>query len=317
MPSVITQPTGDKNAREHYVDTIENNVDLKTILPYLSEHDKTELSGIYPDGNIKLWGVTSVGSNKTKWEKIRKGDITLFSRDKRIYASAVTTFKFSNQLLANFLWGVNKNGETWENIYTVSELRSLNIPYLSFNKAVGYKENFVIQGFNVLSQEISDKFLTQFPIESVSIYDNISNEEYGSLLEDITITDKKSLSHSRVEQGYLRKILFGNRLNANCACCHSNYPTEFLTTAHIKKRSLCSKEERLNPKVVMPMCNFGCDQLFEKGFISVGQDGKFFQKKECFSPSIKNYINDIIGRNCSFYCGESELFFKWHREFAH
>lgn len=317
MPSIITQPTGNKDAREHYLDTIEKSIELNAISKFIGESDKTALQEIYPDGEIKMWGVTSGGANKSKWSKIKRGDITLFSRDGLIYSSAVTTYKFSNRPLAESLWGLNPKGETWENIYTVAEVNPLNIKYPIFNRAVGYKENFVIQGFNVLSEKISNRFLSVFPIESKAIYDEVSNEIYRSNLDDIVETDKRSISHSRVEQGYLRKLLFGNRANSNCACCGLDYPTQFLTTAHIKKRSYCTKEERLNPNVVMPMCNFGCDELFEIGFISVNVDGTFYQKKKTSSKTIQKYIDSVVGKKCNYYSGDTEPFFKWHRELVH
>ena len=36
----------------------------------------------------------------------------------------------------------------------------------------------------------------------------------------------------------------------------------------IKKRALCSLEERKDPNIVMPMCIYGCDALFEQGYIN-------------------------------------------------
>jgi len=77
------------------------------------------------------------------------------------------------------------------------------------------------------------------------------------------------------------------------------------------------QEERLNPNVVMPMCNFGCDELFEKGIISVDIFGNFYQKKETNSDTIQKHIDSIIGKKCDYYSDDSEIFFKWHRELVH
>lgn len=317
MPSIITQPTGNKDAREHYLDTIEGSVNLSDFEHLLEDTDRVALKEIYPDSKIKLWGVTSGGANASKWVKIKKGDITIFSRNKLIYSSAITTYKFKNAALANYLWGENSDGETWENIYTVSEVKPLRISYNEFNIAVGYKENFVIQGFNVLSDEISERFLSVFPIESAAIFQEVSAETYSQIIENIRETDKVSTSYSRVEQGYLRKILFGRKLYENCACCGKSYPTQFLKTAHIKKRAYCSYEERLNPKIVMPMCNFGCDDLYEKGYVSVDESGRFFKKKKCSSVTVENYIESLVGNSCKYFNDESAEFFKWHRELQH
>ena len=152
MSNIILQPSGNKDAREHFINTIELPVKLSEIEKFLSQNEKDVLSQIYPENQCRIWGVTSGGNNITKWERIKKGDVTLFSKDGAIYASAVTTYKTHNKKLAEFLWDYNSNGETWENIYFLDEVRKHNIPYLDFNNAVGYKENYIIQGFGVLDE---------------------------------------------------------------------------------------------------------------------------------------------------------------------
>lgn len=48
----------------------------------------------------------------------------------------------------------------------------------------------------------------------------------------------------------------------------------FLWAAHIKKRSLCADHERRQlSDIAMAACLFGCDALFEHGFITVSHDG--------------------------------------------
>ena len=53
-----------------------------------------------------------------------------------------------------------------------------------------------------------------------------------------------------------------------------------LVAAHIKKRAACSLEEKKDYKsIVMPMCSFGCDYLYERGYIAVS-DGKIIDLKK-------------------------------------
>jgi hypothetical protein len=68
----------------------------------------------------------------------------------------------------------------------------------------------------------------------------------------------------RREQALLRSMLADGREQANCALCGHQYPLRFLVAAHIKKRSLCTDDERRDLRhVAMLACTFGCDALYD------------------------------------------------------
>jgi len=90
--------------------------------------------------------------------------------------------------------------------------------------------------------------------------------KYGT---DIDIDAK-----ARKEQKVLRSWLFDNKLHAKCAICNSNYSVGALVAAHKKKRSLCSENERTDPYIVMPLCVFGCDNLYERKLVRI-RNSKF------------------------------------------
>ena len=50
--------SSNKDAREHYVDTIANPVSLERIRSYINADDYSKLKEIYPSGNCMIWGVT-------------------------------------------------------------------------------------------------------------------------------------------------------------------------------------------------------------------------------------------------------------------
>jgi hypothetical protein len=79
MSKIILQPSGNKDAREHFVDTIKESVSLHKIKPFVSSQEFNVLQQIYPTGFCKVWGVTPAGNNITKWNRIKSGDVTLFS----------------------------------------------------------------------------------------------------------------------------------------------------------------------------------------------------------------------------------------------
>ena len=140
MTSLILQPSGNQFGREHYVDTIENPVPLTRCESLLSKSAFQELQNAHPSGSAALWGVTpgSNNVNRNKWEKIQVGDLALFSRDGGIKATAIVTAKFHSPRLAVDLWDRNADGDTWEYMYALDEIRTVEIPYSEFNAIVGY-----------------------------------------------------------------------------------------------------------------------------------------------------------------------------------
>tara|TARA_B110000879_G_C10732594_1_gene340957 strand:- start:175 stop:474 length:300 start_codon:yes stop_codon:yes gene_type:complete len=87
----------------------------------------------------------------------------------------------------------------------------------------------------------------------------------------------------------------------------------FLWASHLKKRSLCSTEEKLDlQNVAAPMCKFGCDELYEKGYIGV-QNGRIVEVKlGCKTSVINNYISKVIGNECNAWSRDSKKYFDWH-----
>jgi hypothetical protein len=320
MTRIILQPSGNQGARIHFRDTVENPVSLNKIQPFVDTETYKDLQNIYPSGHCYAWGVTPGGSNATKWNRIERGDVTLFSGNGIIFSSGVTTYKLHNRELAEQLWQLNNAGETWEYIYFLDQIRNLSVRYSDFNQVVGYSENYIIQGFNVLTNEQSRPVLDTFNLESDLFLPDVDVSSYLDTLNELDKldeTEKSILTKQRLEQAYLKKVLFGNLTNGTCACCSKVYPTSYLVTAHIKKRSHCTAQEKKDHKVVMPMCKFGCDEIFEKGYITV-ENGKFIsQNKSPNTSSLNEYINSVVGKTCNYWTVETEKYFHWHRQHHH
>ena len=72
----------------------------------------------------------------------------------------------------------------------------------------------------------------------------------------------------RMEQSLLRDNLFNGSEKEN-ATFAKEFPIDALVCAHIKPRQKCNDNEKKDFDVVMPACHFGCDYLYENGFILV------------------------------------------------
>lgn len=91
---------------------------------------------------------------------------------------------------------------------------------------------------------------------------------------------------------------------------------EFLVAAHVKKRSECTDEERRDlHHVAMLACTFGCDALYESGWITVDQHGRIRASSPSEAPegTFKQRLLQLEGRSCTAHTPASEPYFAWHR----
>jgi hypothetical protein len=112
-------------------------------------------------------------------------------------------------------------------------------------------------------------------------------------------TDKTIETTTRREQNILREWLFENKTRENCAICGQEFGVNALVAAHKKKRTDCNEKERLDPYIVMPMCLFGCDFLYESGLIYV-TDGIIQENTSMVGGTEETkFVNNIKGRKIS------------------
>ena len=257
--------------------------------------------------------MTSGGRNPKKWERIQPGDVTLLASKGRIFASAVTTYKLHNPDLARSLWGTDEKGQTWEYIYFVDEVVDQSIPYSEFNRAVPYKHNNVIQGFDVLDEEKSENVLSAFDLRSETFFPSPDFGEIKNALLEEEELDAPTKGMSRREQAAIRRELFQNRPLGNCCLCGELFPVTLLVAAHIKKRSQCTTKEKLDfGNIAAPMCRFGCDELYERGILGVSGGTIIRLSPKLQTEVVERYLKNVVGRTCSHWSPTSSNYFEWH-----
>jgi|TARA_Y100000310_G_C20696677_1_gene826195 hypothetical protein len=146
---------------------------------------------------------------------------------------------------------------------------------------------------------------------------NWSFDEYKKYLKKTVVngnTDLEITTTIRMEQNFLRNELLGSAKEVKCGICKKEYPVEFIWCSHIKKRSECTYEERIDIEhIAMPMCKFGCDDLYENGFITV-LNGIIKRGKPINNKNIKEKISLLIGNKIhkDYYNKKSAKYFQWH-----
>lgn len=141
MPTqVALQPTANRDSRKHYADTIARPVPIERIRQLGERELADRLYEQTGQPAIPIWGVTPGGRgvNRGKWERLQEGAVVLFARDGGIISSARVAAKAHNEPLAVELWGRNAEGETWEYIYFLEDLKEKDIPYRDLNAERAY-----------------------------------------------------------------------------------------------------------------------------------------------------------------------------------
>lgn len=66
----------------------------------------------------------------------------------------------------------------------------------------------------------------------------------------------------------------------------------------------------------MPMCIFGCDSLFEDGFITVDENGTIqTDNKDFRSENLDAYLGEVQGTVCTNSNQETQRYFSFHRAY--
>ncbi len=142
--------------------------------------------------------------------------------------------------------------------YAKNLKRVFNSPFVHIS---GTKKSYA---YNLVGSLKNDAIKIVNDIELHDRYLHFKNLLHG--LED---TDKFDEQNRRVDQPILRDWLFQSKEFELCGICGNNYGVSALIAAHKKNRSECDDDERRDPHIVMPMCVFGCDFLYERGYVYV------------------------------------------------
>ena len=160
----LLQPASGKEPMEHFDYTIANGVIVTALEEYLSAIELQPIVRLN-ENYVKVWGIVPTRENKPRkqWTDLQTDDAVLFYAKKHFYYFARVLTKMHNNKLAGDLWGVDKQGRTWEYIYFIKEGKQIQVPYDP--TILGYDENHIVQGAMLLSKTQSqamEKYLEQY-----------------------------------------------------------------------------------------------------------------------------------------------------------
>ncbi|SIT03239.1 HNH endonuclease [Neptunomonas antarctica] len=150
--------------------------------------------------------------------------------------------------------------------------------------------------------------------KNIDIEGTFSIEKELGEISKLPELDIEFSAKRRAEQSLLRAHLLKGRKLGICAICNSQLPENMFVAAHIKRRSKCTLEEKLDfDAVATLMCKLGCDDLYEKGYIYIDDKKVLSNSKAETTETLDVVISSLVGNEISNW-EASKKYYEWHRE---
>ena len=313
VDQVAFLPCGSAESLEHFEQTVRQPVALSEIKGLVPAPMFDHLVALFPDGNAAMWGVRggARGENETRWGNLREGCVALFTGDWKVFASSVVAAKFRSKKLADHLWGVNDGGQPWQFMFALAEIKEHDLPTETLKAAIGDKPGQPVLGFRVLDESRSRVCLDDFGLRSDRQIWPASPADIDAAIRALDKLEAEYLARRRLEQDALRSFLLGGRGVGRCKICDREYGAGFLVAAHIKKRAKCTNTEKRDFKnIAMLACRFGCDELYERGYIGYSPSGDLLVSRALRDTNASTYVAGLPRRTAA--STEQARFFAWH-----
>ncbi len=135
---IVLQPDGVSSGKDNFEKTVKRKKKLSDLLEQLPEEEKRKIinqlknNKVLLNKKLAIWGFKP--SKKSIWEKIEPNDTYVaFYREGKFHNLGLIVGKFHSKELAKNLWG-EENGQTWEYIYLIDNLRPINVTLEEINK---------------------------------------------------------------------------------------------------------------------------------------------------------------------------------------
>lgn len=318
---IVMQPArrSEKVVNKHYEDTIVSPVDIDAHAHLLEPEVVEQLKQLFPSGQAQMWGVVpgKKAVNVAQVKKMSPGDWVFFTGDKKLYFGGTIALMWRSQGLAEELWQTNGEGQTWEYMYALSGTRGFDIPVDEIRSLLSWNPNRNIMGITVLGEEESDTlqtYLTLDPAPAAVQPDDARQDEEAVAAYDGEL-ERKATRAQRGEQAALKRRLLPG-LTGQCALCGRELPGTFLIGAHIKKRAMCTDDEKRDlANIAMLACTLGCDALYEHGYVAVAEEGVIqISPLAADIPEIAKHIQErLTDRTVTWWTPQREPYYQWHR----
>ena len=150
---------GGRRAREHMEISLRRGIELERLSP-LTEI-QSELAEHAADGHVRVWGARP-GSGSERDGKARPGDVGLVYSEGQLLLSVEVFAKAKSEDVARSIWGESDEGEVSACMSFLDPVEEVDISIDALRDALGYKPNYVPQGFEIPGDDAQARIREQY-----------------------------------------------------------------------------------------------------------------------------------------------------------
>lgn len=154
--------SGGHETDRHYRDTIERKRTIGEAAKFLDPKEVEILKTDYHGGPFTVWGAVPGSGNMRTWEAMESGDYVLIYKSGKIIFAAEVALKTRNPQMAEYLWGKDEGGKTWEYMYFMVNPQQTDVSMTKLNPYLGYAENYFPRGFMAIDQSKANELLMHY-----------------------------------------------------------------------------------------------------------------------------------------------------------
>ena len=149
IQTVLFFPCANKDSQLNFEYTMTSKTPLSKVEQFLLPKQKNELKMLGDE--FYFWGIKS--TTDKAWEAISLKGAGLFFANKEAFAVGEIAYKFINTSLSDYFWGHDKDtNKSYKYMFAFSTIEETSIPQVEINQTVGFKDNYVTQGFMGLNK---------------------------------------------------------------------------------------------------------------------------------------------------------------------
>ena len=275
---LLLLPASSRIPLEHFNDTVKNPISINLIKEFV--YDESLISEL--DQSNSLWGFKKTKVLENLWNSINENDIALFLSSGEFYYQASVGKKFASESLAKKIWGTDKDGKTWELVFTlINGSLDPEFTWEYIKKEKGYSMNDRLQGPRYIDYIYppSNTDINKYIPELESI-ENISLEGKQKLVQHI----KKERNSAIVKQKKREfKLLHGYLY---CEVCGFNFEQtygalgkDYIECHHLTPISEYTEEQKTSLEDLALVCA-NCHRMIhrKKDLLSMNELRKLLKR---------------------------------------
>ncbi len=151
--------SGGHETDKHYYDTIVKKRTIQEASNFLKPREVEILKNQYHSGPFAVWGAVPGSGNMRTWEVMEAGDYVLIYKSGKVIFAAEVALKTKNPQMAEYFWGKDVGGKTWEYMYFLINPQETNVNMAKLNPYLGYAEKYFPRGFMAIDQTKANNLL--------------------------------------------------------------------------------------------------------------------------------------------------------------